>query len=138
MRNIPTEGMDYLTYNSAIQTCFAVRIEAANSTDGSPVYFYLTNASVQVEFDGNQYLPNRIINVGNLTLASGLQTHKLNIDVAGEWQDELDRGLVGPASNQSYLNKEILVYKLYFEQDGSLVNMSDQTGGLHYFKGLIH
>ncbi len=137
MRNIPTEGLDYLSNSSAIQTCFAVRIEATNSTDSTPVYFYLTDAPMQISFDGNQYLPNRIINVGNLTLASGLQTHKLNVDVAGEWQDELDRGLVGPASSQSYLNKEIIVYKLYFNLDGSLVNMGNDTGGLYYFRGLI-
>lgn len=115
-----------------------VKIETAASTAGSPIYFYLTDAPMNIDFNGTVYQGNRITKVGALTMATGLQLHKLNIEVAGEYQEELNRGLVGPASNTSYLNKSITVNRIYLEANGNIVNMSDSNNGAYYyFQGLV-
>lgn len=138
MRNITTEGQRFLNTNSSITIYHLVQLETAGSTTASPTYYYLTDAPMPITWNGNQYSPNKLTKVGALTMATGLQTHKVSVDIAGEYQEELDRGLIGPASNSSYLNKEVIINRVYLDSTGNLVNMSDDNNGaFYYFRGLI-
>lgn len=136
MRNLSTAGMNFLRGNSSITIFHLVMLETAASTEADPKYHYITDAPMSITFDGKQYAANKLTKVGSLTMGTGLQTHKLNIEVAGEYQEELNRALVGPADNESYLNKEIVVNRVYLDDTGAIVSVSD-TDALHYFKGLI-
>lgn len=138
MRKLSAEGLAFLSSNDSIKIFHLVRLETSGSTEASPEYHYMSDAPMPFTFDSNQYAPNRVTSVGTLTMTTGMQSHKLSITVAGEYQEELNRALIGPSSNESYLNKEIVVNRIYVDALGNTVNMDDNNNGaFFFFKGLI-
>jgi hypothetical protein len=136
-RNLKQSALDYLAGTSRVRVAHLVRFELAAHTDAVPAYHYLTDYQHNITYDGKVYEANKITKVGSVNQTQGFTNYKLNIDVAGEYQEELDRALI-ENTNQSYVGKGILVYRAYLDDSGDIIPFDATTDGpMVYFVGDI-
>lgn len=136
-RNLLESAITYLGSTSKFRIAHLVRLELASSTISVPVYSYLTDYLGPITYEGNLYQPGKVVKVGNIKESQGLTSYKLSISIAGEFQEELDRGLTDN-STQSYAGKDILVYRAYLDESGDIIPFDKTSNGpMHYFIGDI-
>lgn len=125
-RNLLTSAVDYLATASELRVAHLVRFDIP--TPGGPVPAYLTDYHSDVEWDNKTYQAGKITKIGNVRQVQGLTNYKVSIDVAGEYQEELDRGLVSNA-NLSYIGNSIEVLRAYLDGSGSIIPFDKDTEG---------
>ena len=122
---------DYLANTSSVRIAHLVEIELAG-TDG--VFDYITDYMSDVQFGTKIYTAGKVTKVGSITLTQGLKNYSLNVSVAGEFQEELDKG----SSDQSYEGRVINVYKAYLDEAGEIIPFDPATNGPQlFFRGKI-
>lgn len=136
-RNIRADAIQYLATAKSIRIAHLVELELPNSTKDSPAFDYLTDYSTEVTWAGKVYAPDRVTSVGDVRQGKGLTNYKLKIDIAGEYDEELQRA-INDNGQTSYTNKGIRVYRAYLAEDGSIIPFDINTNGpMEYFFGLI-
>lgn len=136
-RNLLASALTYLEDNSEVKIAHLVRLELSNSTDASKVYIYVTDYQANITWDNKVYEAGKVTKVGDVRQAQGLTNYKLSIDIAGEFQEELDRALI-ENKDKSYVGKDIQVLRAYIDTDGSIVPFDETTNGpMQYFIGDI-
>ena len=136
-RNIRTDAIEYLASAKSIRIAHLVELELPNSTKENPAFDYLTDYSTEVSWGGKVYSPDRVTSVGDVRQGKGLTNYKLKVDIAGEYDEELQRA-INDNGQTSYTNKGIRVYRAYLDEDGSIIPFDINTNGpMEYFFGLI-
>lgn len=128
---ISESGKQVLASTSKLKVAHLVEIELAGT---SGAWSYLTDNYDNVTFGGKVYLAGRVKQVGSVKITQGLTNYKLDITVAAEFQEELDKA----TTDESYEGKKIRVYKAVFDDSGDIQILDSQTGGpLILFEGAI-
>jgi len=136
-RNLLPSALDYLANTNDVRIAHLVRQELSESTELLPVFTYLTDYANDIVWAGQTYEAGKITKVGDLRQTQGLTNYKLSIDVAGEFQEELDKGLVENL-NKSYVGKEIEVLRAYLDEGANIIPFDKTTNGpMQYFIGDI-
>jgi hypothetical protein len=121
----------YLATTSNVKIAHLVQIELAGSNG---VYGYVTDYQSDIAYNGNIYVAGKITSVGSITIAQGLKNYKININVAGEFQEELDRGI----SENSYEGRRLNIFKAYLDEANNIIPFESTTNGpVILFKGKI-
>ena len=88
-----------------------------------------------VLLEGNTYAAGKVLKVGEIRQTQGITNYKLSIDIAGEFEVELNRGLV-ENTNTSYIGKSIQVLRAYLDSAGNIIPFDlDTEGPMEYFTG---
>ena len=140
-RNILTSAINYLKDNSSLRIAHLVRLETSSTPS---TYVYLTDYHGTVWYNGIAYEAGKVTSVGDVRQTQGLVNYKLNIDIAGEYEEELARGLT-ENTNTSYVGRDIEVLRAYIDTDGTILDFNDVNGDdigtgnqpLQYFIGDI-
>lgn len=135
-RGLSSAALSYLADNSSVKIAHLVTLELPNNTGGGNVNGYFTDYSSDVVYGGKTYLAGRVINVSDVRETQGIKADKLNIKVAGEIQEELDRALLDPSSN-SYINKNLTILRAFIDSNGDIVDFDGSGGPMKYFKGQL-
>jgi hypothetical protein len=136
-RNLLASAIAYLADTSQVKIAHLVKIELAESTEISKVYMYVTDYANSIIWDGQTYQAGKITNIGQLRQTQGLTNYKLSVDIAGEFQEELDRGLVDH-NNKSYVGRQVEVLRAYLDAAGDIIPFDiDTNGPMQYFIGDI-
>lgn len=136
-RNLLESAINYLNNTTDYRIAHLVILELAASTVAAPAYIYLTDYPDAITYDGKVYEPNKVTKVGTVRQTQGLTNYKLNITVAGEWEEELARALV-ENGNTSYVGKDITVLRAYLDDAGNIIPFDKDTNGpMEYFYGDI-
>lgn len=121
----------YLSTTSSVRIAHLVQIELAG-TEG--VYDYITDYMSNITYQGNIYSAGKVTKIGSVILKQGIANYQLSISVAGEFQEELDKG----TSDESMEGRKIKVYKAYLDDSGSIIPFDSETNGpLILFEGSI-
>lgn len=122
---------DYLNSASNVRLAHLVEIELAG-TDG--VYSYLTDYMSDLTVNGRAYTAGKVTSVGAVRLTQGLTSYTVSINVAAEYQEELDKA----TTELSYEGRRINVYSCYIGDNGAPILMDSETGAaLVIFQGRI-
>lgn len=136
-RNLLSSAITYLESASEVRIAYLVRLELSESTEASKSYIYLTSYQSDITWDNKTYQSGKITEVGSLKQTQGLTNYKLTVSVAGEFQEELDRGLVENL-DKSYVGKEVEILLAYLDTGGNVIPMDASTNGpMQYFIGDI-
>lgn len=128
---ILSSAKTFLASNASVRVANLVRIELATPT---PTYAYLTDYLADVTYNGNIYQAGRIKSVGSVRLTQGVQNYTMQVSIAGEILEELQRGL----SSYSYEGRQIQVLKAYLSETGSIVAFDPEDNGpFKLFSGSI-
>ena len=128
---ISESGKQILASTSKVKVAHLVEIELAGT---SGEWNYLTDNYDNITFGGKVYLAGRVKQVGSVKITQGLTNYKLDVTVAAEFQEELDKA----TTDESYEGKKIRVYKAMFDDSGEIQVLDSQTGGpLVLFEGTI-
>lgn len=112
----------FLATNTSVRVANLVKIELATPT---PTYAYLTDYLADVAYGGNIYQAGRIKSVGSVRMVQGVQNYTLQVNIAGEILEELQRGL----SSYSYEGRRIEVLKAYLSDTGTVVPFDPEDNG---------
>lgn len=136
-RNLLPSAIDYLATAGQVRIAHLVELELPNSTKESPVYDYLTDYSTEITYGSRVFVPDRIVKLGDIRQGTGLTNYKLSVDIAGEYQDELDRAL-NQSKYTSFVGKTIRVYRAYLDDLGQIIPFDKTTNGpMEYFFGNV-
>lgn len=136
-RGITTAGKNYLSNTSSARLAHLVRIELPGSTSSAPLYDYLTDFQTPISYGGDVYDSGKLKTVGRVVEEEGIVNYKVNIQVAGEFDEELERAITNP-STESYERKTIRIYRVYLGSDNTIIPMVEEgAGSLIYFEGFI-
>ena len=136
-RNLLPSALTYLNDNHSVKIAHLVRLELSSSEVGAEVYVYLTDYSGDITWNSKTYEAGKVTKVGDIRQSQGVTNYKLSIDIAGEFQEELDRGLVSNVG-ESYVGKDIEVLRAYIGPAGEIVPFDSNTNGpMKYFIGDI-
>ena len=137
MRNLKPEAINFLATAEDIIIAHLIRLELSHSTIGLPAYAYLTDASKDVVWLGKTYQAGKVVKIGSVKQTKMLTIHKLQFEVSGAFQDELDRALISGES--SYLNKEVQVLRAYIDPTtGGIIPFDKTTNGpMQWFTGQV-
>lgn len=136
-RGITTAGKNYLSNTSSARLAHLVRIELPGSTSSAPLYDYLTDFQTPISYGGDVYDSGKLKTVGRVVEEEGIVNYKVNIQVAGEFDEELERAITNP-STESYERKTIRIYRVYLGVDNTIIPMVEEgAGSLIYFEGFI-
>jgi hypothetical protein len=134
-RNLKDDAIIYLANTTQVKIANLIKIELA--TAGTPVYMYVTDYANDIVWDGHTYEAGKVTKVGQLRQTQGITNYKLSVDIAGEFQVELDRGLVDNNS-ESYVGREVEVLRAYLDASGAIIPFDVTTEGpMQYFIGDI-
>lgn len=136
-RNLLPSAITFLESNTRVRIAHLVILELPTSTEEVPVYDYLTDYATEIVVDGRVYSPDRVVKIGDVRQGTRLTNYKLNIDIAGEYQAELDRAL-NENKQSSFVGKSMRVLRAYLDDEGEVVPFDKDTGGpMEYFFGNI-
>ena len=139
-RNLKPSALSYLASASSVKIAHLVRFDipttdAAGDPTVTPAY--LTDYGSNITWDSKTYEAGKITKVGDVKQGQGLINYKLSIEVAGEYQEELDRGLVENLQF-SYVGNELEVLRAYLDETGAIIAFDKSTNGpMQYFIGDI-
>lgn len=130
-RNLLPSAIDYLEQADSTRIAHLIKLELVNS-----VFLYLTDYQSEVLFE-QVYTPGKVLKVGSVRQTQGITNYKLSMDIAGEFQEELARGLVDNVSN-SYVGRKLEVQRAYLDNAGEILPFDITTNGpMQYFIGEI-
>lgn len=136
-RNLLPSAIEYLAQATSVRIAHLVILELPNSTKEVPVYDYLTDYATEVTANGKVFAPDRVTKVGDVRQGTGLTNYKLDIDIAGEYQDELDRAL-NENKDTSFVGKSMRVLRAYLDDNGDVIPFDKDTNGpMEYFFGNV-
>lgn len=121
----------YLANTSSVKVANLVKIELATPT---PTYAYLTDYLSDITYNGNIYQAGRLNSVSSVKLTQGVQNYTIQVSVAGEFLEELQKGL----SSYSYEGRKIQVLKAYLDNNNAIIPFDpDDNGPFKLFLGTI-
>ena len=126
-RNLLSSAVEYLASTSEVKLAHLVRLELAESTEANKQYSYLTDYMASITFGGNVYEAGHVTKLSDIRQGQGLTNYKLSVTVAGEFPEEIARGL-SENSNTSYVGKDIQVLRAYLDARGEIVDFDDTNG----------
>jgi hypothetical protein len=136
-RNLLPSAITYLAGATQVKIAHLIKIELAASTPTARVYMYVTDYASSRVWDNQTYEAGKVTKVGQLRQTQGLTNYKLSVDVAGEFQEELDRALVDNNSS-SYVGRQVEVLRAYLDEGGDIIPFDKDTNGpMQYFIGDI-
>lgn len=139
-RNLLDSAKAFLSNNTNVRIAHLVSLDIPTTdVNGDPdiTKFYLTDYLGDIVYSGKTYQAGKITKVGDIRQAQGLKNYKLSIDVAGEYPEELARGLVENL-DFSYVGKQVEVLRAYLDDQGGIVPFDSTTNGpMQYFIGDI-
>ncbi len=112
----------FLASNSSVRVANLVRIELATAT---PTYAYLTDYLANITYGGNIYQAGRINSVSSVKLTQGVQNYTIQVSIAGEFLEELQKGL----SSYSYEGRQIQILRAYLDNNGAIVAFDPEDNG---------
>lgn len=136
-RNILPSAIQYLATTDKVRIAHLVILELPGSTPESPAFDYLTDYGSEIVSGGKAYSPDRVIKVGDVRQGTKLTNYKLSIDIAGEYQEELDRAL-NENKQTSFVGKTLRVLRAYLDEEGNVIPFDKNTNGpMEYFFGVV-
>jgi hypothetical protein len=128
---------DYLNNTSSYRVAHLVQFELSYSTDEAPAFIYITDASRDIEWDGNTYQKGKVLSLGNSKSAVELTNYTMKLTMPGIDEIELARAITD-SETASYVGKVVTIYRAYFDDSDNILESDDETGGpLIYFQGPI-
>lgn len=134
-RGYSNAALQYLSQNNSVSIAHLVELELP-TISGDSISGYFTDYGVPITFEGKEYLTNRILSISDIREDQNIKVNTLTINVAGEWESELERALKRP-NDVSYVNKKITIYRAFLDESGEIIDMSELGGPIKYFRGLI-
>jgi hypothetical protein len=135
-RNLLGSAITYLENTSQVRIAHLVKIELAESIDGD-TFSYVTDYLSDITWAGKTYEAGKIVKVGDITQTLGFVNYKVNVDIAGEYQEELDKGL-SSYNTKSYIGNKVEILRAFIDTDGSIIPFDKDTNGpMAYFTGEI-
>lgn len=135
-RNILPSAQAYLDTASSIRIAHLVKIELAESVEGS-IYSYVTDYASDITYGGQTYQASKVISVGDVTQTQGFRNYKVQLNIAGEFAEEIEKGLADH-KQASYRGRHIEILRAYLDDSGAIIPFSVTTNGpLEYFLGEI-
>jgi hypothetical protein len=139
-RNLLASAIDYLKTATSVKIAHLIKFEIPSTDvngDAISTPAYLTDYMSNITWAGRVYEAGKIKKVGDVRQSQGLTNYKLSIEVEGEDQEELDRGLVENLQT-SYVGNEIEVLRAYLDETGAIIPFdADSNGPMQYFIGDI-
>lgn len=80
----------FLATNSSIRVAHLIEIELAGSEG---VFSYLTDYLSPITYGGVTYEAGKVVSVGSVKLTHGLRNYTLEINIAGEFQSEINNAV---------------------------------------------
>jgi|TARA_B110000908_G_scaffold143345_1_gene172239 hypothetical protein len=140
LRNLKPSALSYLASASSVKIAHLIRFDIPTTdAEGVPTVTpaYLTDYGSNITWNSKTYQAGKITKVGSVKQGQGLINYKMSIDVAGEYQEELDRGLIENLQ-YSYVGNEIEVLRAYLDDTGAIIAFDQDTDGpMQYFIGDI-
>lgn len=128
---ILTTAKEYLASTSNVRIAHLVQIELAG-TEG--VFAYMTDYFGNVTYNGVEYVAGKVVSVGSVRLLQGIKSYTLQVNVAGEFQEEIDRG----TTELSYEGRRINVFRAYLDGLGNIIPFDNSDNGpVRLFQGSI-
>lgn len=122
---------DYLAATNNIKVAHLIEIELAGTDN---VFDYLTDYRGDIEFDSKVYAAGKVKNVSSVRLTKGVTNYKLDVTVAAEFQEELDKA----TTDESYEGRRLNVYRAFLDEAGEIIEIDSSTGGpFILFQGTI-
>jgi len=134
-RGYTDAALRYLGENQSVSIAHLVELELP-TIQGDSISGYFTDYGVPLEYDGKIYETNKILKISDIREDQAIKVNTLTINVAGEWEEELERALRQP-TDVSYVNKSITVYRAFLDDNGDIIDMDVDGGPIKFFKGLI-
>lgn len=138
-RNILPSAQEYLNNTSSIRIAHLITLQLAKAVNGQ-AYLYVTDYHSDI-YDptvDKTFLAGRVTKVGDLRQQQGIKHDKLSINLAGEFQEEIDRALVQPGEG-SYVGNSVVVMRAFIDGNtGTIIPFDATTGGpMEYFRGQL-
>lgn len=138
-RNILSSAQAYLNSTSSVRIAHLITIQLAKAVNGQS-FLYVTDyhANIYDPSVDKTFLAGRVTKVGDLRQQQGIKHDKLSINLAGEFQEEIDRALVQPGDG-SYVGNSIVVMRAFIDNTTGGIIPFDATnnGPMEYFRGQL-
>lgn len=127
---ISEEAKEYLKNTENIRAAHLVKQELPGQLGA---FVYMTDYFRDINYNGNTYKSDALTNVSSVRMSKELSIPSVSITLTGANETQLQRVL----DSGSFLNRKITIYKVFLDEDGEIISMSDTEDALLYFEGKI-
>lgn len=127
---IDEQAKQYLLDSESIRVAHLVKQELPGELGN---FIYLTDYIRDIDYKGDTYVSNALKTISSVRHTKELTVPSVSITVTGASNNELSKVL----DSGSFLNRKITIYKIFIDNDGEIVSMSDTEDAIIYFEGKI-